>query len=185
MRGSIRCDKLLSLLWDNNNMIKFPDSAFAFLGSKNNQHLLIPNRNYLIWCAQIHRISYVLLALFWQKSQIIFWDTLYTYCSCPAKGLAVCPWPQKMLLMTQVLCRTPQRQGWLTSSTKLHPPAIWPGGKGKKWLLLCPEGRSWGPGAAGQQLGSMSKQKKSNSWLHVWDNTDRCCLQDMQRKANP
>lgn len=157
-----------------------------FLGSKNNQHL-IPNRNYLIWCAQVNRISYLqLLALFWQKSQIIFWDALYTYCSCPAKGLAVCSWPQKVLLMTQVLCRTPKRQSWLTRRYQASPLCNLARREGEEVALAVPRGKVLGPRGSWPAAGySMSRQKKNNSCPHVWDNTDGCCLQDMQRKAYP
>lgn len=139
----INCYPVCGILitWLNFLIVLLP----FFLGFKNNQHPPIPKRSYLIWCAQIHRISYLLLlALFWQKSQIIFWDALYTYCSCPAKGMSVKYWHRKYSWWHRYCVGHPGGSADWPEGTMVHPSAIWPGGKGKKWLLLCPEGRSWG-----------------------------------------
>lgn len=101
-----------------------------------NQQLLVTTDSMLV-CRDSYDFLFAVISITMTviTKCLSYWDAHYTYCSCSAKRMTVCPWPPKTLLSTRILCRTSKRQQWLSrkQQTSLIFDLAW-----RKWEEVDP-----------------------------------------------
>lgn len=142
-------------MWDINNMVNFLESACAFLpgtqkepappGAKQTLSMLV--------CKDSHNFLFTVISIIVTAiiKHLFYWDACYTYRSCPAKCLAVGPWPHRTLPTAHTFHRTPKRQQWPSFTD------LWSGLEDRGRSQFCCAKRE-GPGSRAQHVEAAERQ---------------------------